>query len=84
MACVLSVLMKHLHITDRKGMSPKICVAIYIKAGINIFKACALYKRCRSAYPHEQPGCIDIFYHCLQILKPHLSVIRNDENLMDT
>ena len=41
MACVLSVLMKHHHIADRKGMSPKICGAIYIKAGVNIFKACA-------------------------------------------
>ena len=42
MACVLPVMMKHHHITDRKGMSPKVCRAIYIKAGVNIFKACAL------------------------------------------
>ena len=42
MACVLPIMMKHHHITDRKGMSPKVCRAIYIKAGVNIFKACAL------------------------------------------
>ena len=41
MACILSVLMKHHHITDGKGMSPKICRTIYIKAGVNIFKVCA-------------------------------------------